>query len=333
MRKVYFYSIFADAMTDYVDIKTEDGHKAESYLRALHELDVFCDSVLKLTEPVLTAEHMDLLMAQGRGTRSHKTFANVMTVIRRFLVWLQLSGYEVTVPDKVGTVKENYEPHIYTADETHRYNDAADCYVPEGMPHLAMEVPLMIRTLQCTGMRCGELLRITQSDLELGEGIITLSNTKNGRSRKVPLSRGLHVMYFRAWELWISSLEPGDTIWRGAGGQPLSYRGLYRIHRDLLHMAGIPWLGEGRGPRIHDWRHTFCVNSFIALSAHGRDIRNVLPYLSIYLGHSHVSATEKYLRLHAWLYPEVAAALSTMYAENINNISSDESTGGYHGEA
>lgn len=48
-------------------------------------------------------------------------------------------------------------------------------------------------------------------------------------------------------------------------------------------------------PRIHDLRHTFAVHCLIHWYQKNSDVQRLLPILSIYLGHSCISATFVYL--------------------------------------
>ena len=64
-------------------------------------------------------------------------------------------------------------------------------------------------------------------------------------------------------------------------------------------------MGGGLGPRLHDWRHTFCVNSLLNFEKRGCDLNNVLPILMQYVGHNRVSSTERYLKLVAEHFDEV----------------------------
>ncbi|MGX8716023.1 MAG: hypothetical protein ACSW8A_09765 [Lachnospiraceae bacterium] len=80
---------------------------------------------------------------------------------------------------------------------------------------------------------------------------------------------------------------------------------MYALHRKFLSKAGIPYTGNGNGPRIHDWRHTFAVRSFKQLVDSGVDLYVALPVLSTYLGHKTIYATEKYLRLTVSIYPYI----------------------------
>jgi integrase len=52
-----------------------------------------------------------------------------------------------------------------------------------------------------------------------------------------------------------------------------------------------------KGPRLHDFRHTFAVTTMNRLVDQNNDIYVVLPILSAYLGHSGVKSTERYIRL------------------------------------
>ena len=67
---------------------------------------------------------------------------------------------------------------------------------------------------------------------------------------------------------------------------------------------GIVELRIKDGPRVHDLRHTFAVRSMQKLKKSKSDIVTTLPYLSAYLGHCNMSATQIYLHLTAECYPE-----------------------------
>ena len=79
------------------------------------------------------------------------------------------------------------------------------------------------------------------------------------------------------------------------------------VFENILWKAGIPHTGHG--PRIHDLRHTFCVHRFKKWVLAGNDLKNLMPYLSAYLGHADFRGTEYYLRLTADLYPEIISKL------------------------
>lgn len=88
-------------------------------------------------------------------------------------------------------------------------------------------------------------------------------------------------------------------------GTPLSANTVYDWFRLALWKADIPHKGRGKGPRLHDLRHTFAVHSLQAAVASETDPNAFLPLLSTYLGHKTLSATERYLRLTAKAFPTV----------------------------
>ena len=69
--------------------------------------------------------------------------------------------------------------------------------------------------------------------------------------------------------------------------------------------AGIKHAGRGYGPRIHDIRHTHCCHVLQAASYNKTDLTNMLPALSVYMGHESVAATSQYLKMTAEIYPDI----------------------------
>ena len=98
-------------------------------------------------------------------------------------------------------------------------------------------------------------------------------------------------------------------------------------HRDILFSAGIPYRGRGKGPRLHDLRHTFCVHSLQKLTAHGEDPYAVLPLLMTYMGHRSVQATSQYIHLSAESFPAILKQSEALFGnliplEDISNETS-----------
>lgn len=94
-------------------------------------------------------------------------------------------------------------------------------------------------------------------------------------------------------------------IFSRLNGEPIRDRFIYGVHRNILQLAGIPFTGGGKGPRIHDWRHTFSVKAYKHMHDSGMDMYVSLPILSAYLGHSDTTATERYVRIALDAYPDL----------------------------
>ena len=73
--------------------------------------------------------------------------------------------------------------------------------------------------------------------------------------------------------------------------------------------AKIQHGGRGRGPRVHDFRHTFAVRGLEAWYLEGADLNAKLPVLSAYLGYLSMTGTQRYLQLTADLFPDLGKRL------------------------
>ena len=88
-------------------------------------------------------------------------------------------------------------------------------------------------------------------------------------------------------------------------GSQMNQGSAYRWFRRILFSANISHGGRGRGPRLHDLRHTFSVHSLVSMSESELDLYYALPILSTYLGHQSLDATDMYVRLTAEMYPDL----------------------------
>ena len=94
--------------------------------------------------------------------------------------------------------------------------------------------------------------------------------------------------------------------------------------RNYLFQAGIPHRGRGKGPRVHDLRHSFAVHVLNKWSREGKDMYTCLPILRTYLGHSKLSATEKYLRLVPDAYDELTEPFRNRFQKITEALGDEE---------
>lgn len=106
-----------------------------------------------------------------------------------------------------------------------------------------------------------------------------------------------------------------------AGNAHWSNGTAYDRFRRILIRANIPH-GEP-GPRLHDFRHSFSVQSLAEMSSQGLNLYCSLPILSRYLGHISLEATEQYVRLTAEMYPELLRQANSLCAYVFPEVSQD----------
>lgn len=309
MSRPVFHSVFANEMNSYLDYKVSSGYKAVSFYVNLRNFDCFCVQQ-EIKEPVFTTENAAkwIQKKETEATTSHYSRVNG---IKHFLIFLSMKGYDVFVTRDIKFKPTEFQPHIYTEDEIRRYFYAVDTYQSVRNRKDAIQFPVLFRLLYCCGTRINETLGIRKQDVDLENGIIKLFETKNGYERYIVLGEDLRVLMMQFAEKCFYLLDDENYIFTTSNGGRMSGDVIYDAHRLFLQQARIPYLGGGKGPRIHDWRHTMAVRSFKQMIDASMDMYVALPILSTYLGHKTIFATERYVRLTMGIYPYIEEKFRT----------------------
>lgn len=303
MRKLEFKSVFSGEMKQYLDYMIASGHKEVSYRSHLRQLDRFCIEH-GILQPVFTSQHAEEWI-QRKQNEANTTHYSRINGIKQFLLYLNRKGYSVFVTRDISSKQTDFQPHIYSEDEITRYFHAVDTYESSRNRKDAIQFPILFRLLYCCGTRINETLGIRKQDVDLDNGIIKLFETKNNCERYLVLGDDLRALMKQFAEKCFYLLDDEDYIFTASNGARMGGDAVYEVHRLFLQQAGIPYLGGGNGPRIHDWRHTMAVRSFRQMSDAGMDMYVALPILSTYLGHKTIFATERYVRLTMSIYPYI----------------------------
>jgi len=303
MKKPEFKSIFKNELNAYLDAKVAAGFQERSFTIRLSLFDNFCKQH-ELDMPIFTEELANewYKRREAEATTTHYSRINA---IKHFLYYLHNQGYNVYITRDISFKQTQFQPHIYTEDETRRYFQAVDSYEPRKNKKNSLQYPMLFRLLYCCGTRIEETLKIRKKDVDLEDGIIRLIETKNNRERFVVLGDSLTDLIRKYADRCFYLLGNDDYIFRSDNGGRCQYDTVYEHHRLFLKAANIPYIGNSEGPRIHDWRHTFSVNSFKQMIDVGMDMYVALPILSTYLGHKTILATERYVRLTMAMFPYI----------------------------
>ncbi|MEW6425735.1 MAG: tyrosine-type recombinase/integrase [Bacillota bacterium] len=151
-----------------------------------------------------------------------------------------------------------------------------------------------------------------------------IKKAKFGKERLVPLSRTVHERcreYAAAMEQYHVWKDTTYFFPAPHGGR-YSERTVYWHFRRLLREAGISHGGRGKGPRVHDLRHTYSVHCLRNWVKDGMDLTTAMPYLSAYLGHSGIRGTQRYLCLAAELYPDIVKRTEEKFSWVVPEVNS-----------
>ena len=174
---------------------------------------------------------------------------------------------------------------------------------------VAMVLGTALCVLYLTGVRRGELLRLTQADVDLDAGVLRIHHTKFGKSRLVPVAPDVvgrlrscqHAVRDR---LRICHPETPffATLHRTAIlGDGASQKRFTRRFRSRASRA----CSGGRPLRLHDLRHSWAVLRLTLWCEQDVDLGAKLPLLATYLGHVGLASSQRYLQLTQDLVVEV----------------------------
>lgn len=311
----YNHGIYAGLITQYVDYKRSLGFKMEDIGKRLRRFDRLTIE-RKETKIGISKDLFDAWIAPFPLESECNRYSRI-SILRGFSAYLQLTGYDSYIP-RMPRYKSVFTPHIYTREEMSAiFRECDKLFVHRHyMYSVKCVMPCLVRLLYGTGIRIGEALKLTHNDVDLSNGILILRECKNGQDRIVPMSLSLrevckdYVAYKQTQEI---SLGPDKPFFTAADGTRCKACTIYENFRTILFRAGIGHGGRGKGPRLHDLRHTFCVNAFVKMSESGQDLYYSMPILMTYMGHQSLEATNRYVRITEEMYPNLLKKVDEAY--------------------
>lgn len=323
MHKEIYNSVFQKEIHDLIELKRALGFSYESEASSLRRIDAFlCEN--NLSEKFITKELCDLWCRK----RTYETVTNQasrISIMRVFCRYLNDIGIPAYVPPKGITHKRiRYDAHIYTDEELQSFFDTVDKSqsVPDSCPYRADVMPVFFRILYTSGMRVSELRLARIRDINLEEGYINVHEAKNHKERLVPIHPSLTAKCKELKEKIHTTSSEDEYFFMMKPGQPMTLVNVYQNFRRYLEKAGISH--TGRGPRVHDFRHTYCVNLLRKWTDEGKDLIAYLPYMRTMLGHEGFEETAYYLKLTAERFPYIKERMKESFPNLIKEAEINE---------
>jgi integrase len=219
-----------------------------------------------------------------------------LSVARGFAIYLHTVDPAAEVPPAglIPARPHRATPYLYShADITALIAAAASLR----FPLRTATYQTLIGLLAVTGMRVGEAIRLDRADLDLTAGIITVRQSKFGKTRMLPL----HPTTVTALQEYLrlrDRLHPHPrtpAVLISPAGTRLLYCNVHATWKLMAASAGLRPRSAACRPRIHDLRHSFAVASLLDAYAAGQDGQARLALLSTYLGHADPRHTYWYL--------------------------------------
>ena len=177
-------SALRDALAAYISLRRALGTRLKEPAETLGQ---FVDFIEKEGATFITTERA-IRWATQHDWVQHNTWARRLSMVRGFASWLSTSDPRTEIPPKgaIRSGRTRRQSYIYTDDETGRLMAEAPDASDHGGIH-AWTYTTLLGLLASTGLRPGEALALNCADVDLIDAILTVRQTKFGKSRLVPL--------------------------------------------------------------------------------------------------------------------------------------------------
>jgi len=244
--------------------------------------------------------------ARDRPDAAPVWWSQRLIAVRPFAAWLNARGTDVPlIPAALlPTRTTRRAPFIYCQADLDRLLAACPVFFPN--PRVAATMRTIIGLLAATGLRIGEVVRLTVPDLDLTENLLQVHGTKTPLDRFVPLdptTTAVLVDFLTLPARLATNPAPTGPIFVNTRGGGFTIETIEQHFRALVDALELASAGQRR-PRLHDLRHTFATGHMIAAYTHATNPARTLSLLSTWLGHT--SAEHTYWYLSA--VPELLAA-------------------------
>jgi len=286
-----------------IEQKRSIGYPYDTSARKLKTFEVFCMNNYP-NETVLSKE-IAMQWAEKRQDEHVNGLQRRITPIRQLAKYMNSIGIVAyIIPPGIPGKLIRYVPHIFTDQELRAFFAELDkCAVSPYSPARHLVIPVFFRVLYCCGLRSSEARLLKVEDVDLENGKLTIRQSKGNKDRNVMLSDEV-LNLCRIYHSKVSRIFPDHVGFFPNQCGKYYNDGMidYWFHL-FWEKTGITNFSSGNPPRVHDFRHTFAVKRLNLWVQEGKDLNAYLPYLSMYLGHAHLTETDYYLHFVPEFFP------------------------------
>ena len=236
------------------------------------------------------------------GSAGTQSWSYRLSHVRTFARWLQSVDPRTEVPPQglIPAGRRRPRPYIYTDEEIAGIvTEAARLPSRSGLRGATYEA--LFGLIAVTGLRIGEAVGLDDRDVDLEAALLRIRRGKNDISRVVAVTpcTAERLAEYRMSRDRILDTADTAAFFVGENGRRI------RIHTaeyNFVRVSQEIGLRErrgtgkaGRGPRLHDMRHTVAVKTIIDWYRSGLDPDREMYKLSTWLGHKSPAGTYWYV--------------------------------------
>ena len=286
-----------NAIEDYIALRRSLGFKLDDMAADLTKFASFLEQ--KAAPYITTALALEWAMQSTDHLPSH--WARRLGFVRVFARHWSATDPRTEIPP-AGLLPfraRRARPYLYTEQEIQRLLTAAKS-LSSSSGLRPWTYHCLFGLLAVSGLRISEAIKLERQDVDFHQELLTIRQTKFNKSRLIPLhtsTRDVLTQYAEHRDRLVPSPRSSCFLLNDCG-RCLERSTVLRTFHDLSRQIGLRGPSDHTGPRIHDFRHGFALNTLIQWYRAGEDIERRLPVLSTFLGHTHVADTYWYLSVH-----------------------------------
>lgn len=304
-----------ESIQDYLALRRSLGFKLRDAGICLVKFAAFLDT--RGATNITT--QLALEWAQQNASADPSTWAQRLSYVRGFARHHVASDpqTEIPPPGLLPFRPHRARPYLYSEAEIAHLLHCAQELPPVGGLR-PMTYHCLLGLLSVTGLRIGEAIRLQLGDVNLLDGLLTVRGTKFGKSRLVPIhgsTQEVLAEYQACRKRCVADRIASSFFFITSRGHHLDIGDVHRIFYKLSRQIGLRAADAKHGPRLHDFRHRFAVQTLLRWYRSGQDAERRLPVLSTFLGHVHIADTYWYLSACPELMGQAVARLEQRWEQ------------------
>ncbi len=223
---------------------------------------------------------------------------------------------EVPPANLLPSHRHRRSPYLYSDDELSRLMSCALTLPPDDSLR-RWTYYCLLGLLSVTGLRLGEAIRLEVGDVDLDQGLLTIRQSKFGKSRLVPIadSTRMELAAYRVQRDRFARGLPRRQFFISGRRTALAPSHIHRTFYQLLDRADVGAVAGAPRPRLHDLRHRFAIQTLLRWYRSGEDVERRLPALATYLGHVCIEHTYWYISASPELMSQALARFEQHWEE------------------
>lgn len=312
-----------EMINQYIGYRKSLGAKYITNARQLRQFVKFIGNDCSPSD--ITEEQTTAFMLYPTNTVTRKWFTR-HSDLNGLFNWAMARGIITKTPltNVVPQQPTVIKTYIYSNDELKRMFNAALHYQQKPSKTYPECMRMLLQITYFLGLRLHEALYLRIGDVNLDESYALIRETKFYKSRYAPFNQLVNKLFstFMKWRKEMGMPDDKeDFLFLTRKNIPMRLESIWLGFSKIRELANIHRNdGAVYQPRIHDLRHTFAVNRLTQWYREGKNVQEMLPLLSTYLGHTYVGHTSVYLTMTDALLEEA----SNLFEKYVNLNENEE---------